>query len=237
MSRPVKETIACPHCGKEQEFVCWTSVNASLDKQLKEELVSGRLTTFVCQRCRTSSHVEYDVLYHDMDIPLMVWLKYPDKTGRVSTESATPGMFDLLDDNYTFRLGTSFQDFLEKIRIFDDGLDDFTIELLKLMVCIRKQIDITEPLYYHRTESSLLAGQLIVLVYPEGDELVEFRYSARKQLPSVQAIQEKVVSSIQAEKERWILLDRSYVLRVLEDSGMMTRLEWTDALHDEEWGP
>lgn len=162
MSRPIEQLVACPRCGHQASFTCWSSVNVSLDPRLKEQLLYGLLTTFVCSECDYKCPIEYDILDHDMGRPLMIWLKYPEEDGTVSLDPSADQMFDLLESNYRFRLVTSFQDLVEKIRIFDDGFDDVTIETLKLFVCIRELIDITAPFRYDRTEGSFLSGKSLV---------------------------------------------------------------------------
>ena len=36
MSRTNKETIKCPKCGKESEFVAWSSINTVLNPEMNQ---------------------------------------------------------------------------------------------------------------------------------------------------------------------------------------------------------
>lgn len=220
MSYPIDQTISCRKCGNQQKFTCWGSINTSVDPELKNKLFQGKLTTYVCNHCGAEGEVTYDILYHDMDSPLLLYLKYPDEDGQIYLDDEIEGMAGLLGDHYTFRTVPSFRELVEKVKIFDDGFDDFTIELLKLMVCLREGIDIVDPFYYERKEGLFPSGKTIVLVHSVGEELIEKRYSVNKQLSTVKEVQEKIMSLVPKESDRWICLDRRYVLRKMEQSGL-----------------
>ena len=72
MSSQHFEKITCPQCQKDSEFVMYDSVNVSLDPEDKEKIIDGSLFLFKCPECDAEVHVEYGVLYHDMDKQLMI---------------------------------------------------------------------------------------------------------------------------------------------------------------------
>ncbi len=57
MSMPDETMITCPACGNEQKFMIWNSVNASLNSDLKEKILSGELVDFCCDACGEKSRV------------------------------------------------------------------------------------------------------------------------------------------------------------------------------------
>ena len=45
MSMERKETVTCPECGQEQDFIVWHSLNGDLDPEAKQRLLDGTLFT------------------------------------------------------------------------------------------------------------------------------------------------------------------------------------------------
>jgi len=82
MSRSHQKTISCPNCGEQRGFTVWDSINVTVDPNLKQSLLNGELTTFVCNRCGEGANVTYDLLYHDMEKSLAIWLVENDDDER-----------------------------------------------------------------------------------------------------------------------------------------------------------
>lgn len=59
--------ITCPKCSTTQQMQVWSSVNARLDPQLKEEILQQRLNVFFCEQCDFRGAYDESLLYHDMD--------------------------------------------------------------------------------------------------------------------------------------------------------------------------
>src|SRR6266496_2023303 len=137
MSLSRQETIHCSACGAEQAFTLWGSINVTVDPKLKQRLLNGDLSTFRCARCGREEHVVYDFLYHDMEKSLAIWLKEKDDS---ESELAKKSFSDATGIK-TCRTVRTVHELYDKIRIFDDGLDDFEIELFKFTLCVRKGID------------------------------------------------------------------------------------------------
>ena len=128
MSRPNQTTVTCKQCGAQQPFTAWESLNVTLNPAEKEELLKGTLTRFTCAKCNWSAEVTYPLLYHDMEKQLMIWLwpapGEPDVRGMPFRSSMR---------DYKFRVVGSRIELVEKVFIFDAGLDDRVIEMMKLM--------------------------------------------------------------------------------------------------------
>jgi hypothetical protein len=127
MSSASKEKITCPKCQHQQKFVIWKSINVTLDPKLKEDLISGKLTGFVCERCGHTANVDYGTLYHDMENALLIQLCHGEQK---EDFSALGEMFQ----HYRIRVVSSRNQLLEKIFIFDAGLDDRMVEFFKLFL-------------------------------------------------------------------------------------------------------
>jgi len=224
VSRNHQETIGCSQCGNHQDFVVWDSVNVSVDPNLKKSLMDGDLTTFICSNCGNEAHVEFDCLYHDMDNSLAIWLKHPDADGLVSVDPRALEMFSSFMENYTRRIVTSFHELLDKIRIYDDGFIDYSIELLKLLICIREGIDIESPFYYSRIESSFLRQKSLEFVLATNEGFVERQYPLKQYLNSIKPLMPKVIAAAEEESEDWPYVNRSFMVRILEQTGLMRAL-------------
>ena len=225
MSRSYQETIACPSCGEGQPFIVWESVNVSVDPELKQSLLEGTLTTLRCRRCRHEAHIAYDCLYHDMGCSLAVWLKYQEADGMFSIDPAARAMFPSFVHNYTCRLVPSFHELVDKIRIFDDGFSDHTIELLKLLICIREGIDTCCSFHYAGVESSWLKGKSLVFALQSDQGFVEKKYPLKRYLDAVQPLVPRIAPIINNPSDEWPHVDRAYMLRALEACGLMRALD------------
>ena len=142
MSKHHKETITCPQCGKDDEFLIWDSINTVIDPEMKEKVRTGEAFRWVCPHCGNTATVNYTTLYHQMEDHVMIYLVHGDKTEAIH---ALQGLFHDKDGNlvesiirpdedYRNRVVGSMNEFREKIMILDAGLDDHVIELMKLFM-------------------------------------------------------------------------------------------------------
>lgn len=116
--------LVCPNCQKHFKGDIYSLMNVQLDQGIKEKVLSGTLFDFTCSHCHETFHVEYPCLYHDMDSKLMIQfvLENEDKP------------FQDIPSEYTYRIVDSYKSLIEKVLIFDSGLDDRYMELYKLVV-------------------------------------------------------------------------------------------------------
>ncbi len=134
MSSSAEQTIPCPRCRVPAPFLLWESVNATLNPELKEKLLSHELFRFACPACKQTSELVYPLLYHDQQQKLMVWLLIPDEHDEISLDRASLEMEKTALEGYRLRLVTTANTLIEKILIFDSGLDDRVIEFIKAML-------------------------------------------------------------------------------------------------------
>lgn len=133
MSSGNQVSLDCPNCRETQDVQVWASVNVTVDPQLKEPLFDRTLNSISCV-CGHTTEVAHDLLYHDMDLRFQVWLRYPEPDGTITLAAPILEAAQTIMDDYTFRVVRSRNQLIEKIQIFDDGLDDRVIELLKFMI-------------------------------------------------------------------------------------------------------
>lgn len=138
MSLESKEKITCPHCRNAGEITIWESLNASLDPDAKKALIDGSLMSYHCPACGERTNVAYDLLYHDMDKQVMIQLVNSDESEQNVADAFT-GMRNeegslQCGKEYRLRIVRSANELREKAYIFDRGLDDRAIELMKLII-------------------------------------------------------------------------------------------------------
>ncbi|SEK34078.1 CpXC protein [Pseudobutyrivibrio ruminis] len=138
MSLESVEIIDCPKCGKSSEFTIWQSLNTVLNPEMKAKVMDGSIFKFTCPHCQEVTNIQWDFVYHQMDDCLMINLCTEDD---VDEQIATidhirnDGFKELgvnPSEGYTNRIVTSQNDLREKIFIFDAGLDDHVIEMMKM---------------------------------------------------------------------------------------------------------
>lgn len=140
MSSERKEQIKCPKCGKNNDFTIWNSLNGDLNPEEKQQLIDGTLFNFKCSSCGYESDVFYNMLYHDMTNNTMVYLVDKDsveKTKKMMDE--TEIKIGIKMPKYRNRIVTAQNELREKAIIFENGLDDRIIEIIKLMYYINAE--------------------------------------------------------------------------------------------------
>lgn len=134
-----KMPVHCPDCFKESQATIYSSVNVSLYPSLKERLITGELLGWQCEGCGVRRLNAYPILYHDMTQGILIqWISTPYAPSSQSLAAALPSQwecrqFKALRSDYRFRVVREFDDLVEKIRIFDSGLDDRAIEWEKCL--------------------------------------------------------------------------------------------------------
>ncbi len=129
-----KTEVTCPKCGKKGPFTIWPSLNTTLNPDKKAEVLDGSLFMYECPACGCKAPVEYGFLYHQMDDKIMI---HVDKTMSSFEDRRVEDLMGMLSgSDYLIRVVPDTNSLREKIHIFDDGLDDRVIELVKVMILI-----------------------------------------------------------------------------------------------------
>lgn len=143
----------CPVCSEEYSFRAYSSINAAENPELKEKLMNGELFLKTCPHCFHRELIDNPLLYHDPDENLYI-VYY---NGELDAEIPEGG---------TGRLVNRVGDLIEKIKIFDAGLDDVVMELCKFITSqeMGKKVD----LKFFRFEG---ADNEIIMTYPENGQM------------------------------------------------------------------
>ena len=124
-------------CGHEFDALLWDSINVTEQQELKSRLLNGEINQIQCEKCKKRSYIEKHLLYHDVDKKLWVQM-FPrsdrSKWQELEEEHKEDLKKNSISKKYFFRLAFGQDELLEKVRIFDNGLDDRILELLKLKI-------------------------------------------------------------------------------------------------------
>ena len=144
----------CSRCGEEHALDIPQSVNAATQPELRDRVRNGELFTWTCPHCGTVNLLKVPFLYHDPAEHLMLVLT----DAPVNAEGVPEG--------YTGRQVRSVGDLIEKIKIFDAGLDDVIIEMCKYVTCqeLKKEV----PLKFVGTDG---ADGEMTFTYPEKGQM------------------------------------------------------------------
>jgi hypothetical protein len=153
VSKSELRTFDCPQCGNTIEKRAWESVNVTIDPHMRAEVLTGEIFDFACSSCGHSDSVRYNLLYNDMEREFMVWLIYPD-----SPDSSRKGLSlaSMIPGQFRMRTVENVNSLLEKIVVLEEGLDDVSVEVMKLEL--------------RRQESPNLEGADLMFIGQDQDE-------------------------------------------------------------------
>ena len=129
--------VQCPTCGHSQKYNYYGSINVTVDKELKKSVRDLSVFRVYCKHCGEKINVLHPMLYHDMDKNLQIWLL---PRGTTEEEKAVENKhFREIKSHpplpdYTTRLVATPFLLVDKVKVFDAGLDDRVIELCKIFM-------------------------------------------------------------------------------------------------------
>lgn len=171
--------MSCPQCGHIQTVGFYRSVNVTVSPELRETIFHTGLNIVNCDRCGARGFLPVPLLYHDMAHRFLILL---DSTHALTPNTehifeiftghgVVPDIFQgMLTDNgphYRMRVVRDYDRLLEKIIIFETGLDDRIIEILSCLISMRMLKD-REPLPLSVYFEDLAIAR-------DGEELLLFR--------------------------------------------------------------
>lgn len=128
MSTSMVKEIACPQCGASEKLTLYAGINVEDNPELKEKILDESLFDFRCERCGYGAQMAYPLVYHDQKAGYMIALYRTDSKGnKVEAGAAISGIIKRRVENLA--------ELKEKILIFDAGLDDVAVELVKNALC------------------------------------------------------------------------------------------------------
>ena len=122
----------CMKCHKKAPFYLHNSINVGIDPQDKEKVLDMSIFQYCCPYCG-NRHIEcYPVLYHDPENEIMIQVLWREEDFGQPVGKEQQEMIRIMGhDHYIRREVFGYWELIEKIRIFDAGLDDFAIAMMK----------------------------------------------------------------------------------------------------------
>ncbi|MBQ2237672.1 MAG: hypothetical protein II317_06185, partial [Clostridia bacterium] len=159
MSIVKEQEVKCLHCGETNKIKIWNSLNTNENPEAKECLLKGTLFNYKCKNCGEESTYCYKMLYHDMDKHIMIYYA-PTFQDREEAKKLLKKIDEI--GITTFRIVSDINSLIEKIIIFDNGMDDTIIEAIKEMDIQQLLIqfpdfNIKEVLFYTEDERFFLS--------------------------------------------------------------------------------
>ena len=140
MSLNSKQNVRCPKFDQVTEVTVWNSITVSDSADLKQDLLRGKVNMFSCPSCGHTALMPSPMLYHDEKKRLMISFSPCDDPvlkaqlfDNIQKTSKESGELSKLE-GYNLRFITDYNELLEKILIFDNGMNDKTVEVIKLMI-------------------------------------------------------------------------------------------------------
>ena len=143
--------VRCSACGAAYEVPAWRLVDGAADPGLKEAVKNGSLFVRECPECGKRELLSYPMIYRDEH--LLVCLS--DRNLGVEGLEGVRG-----------RLVPDVGSLIEKVKIFDAGLDDVPLEFCKFVT--RQELGKDVDLKFLRVDG---ADNDIIFTYPEKGEM------------------------------------------------------------------
>jgi hypothetical protein len=124
-----KVRVRCPACGVEQDGELVQSINTRSDAAVKRRLLAGELNVLACA-CGKRTQLAANVLFHDPDADYYCQVVPGDEAAMAEAAAA----FRAAGAAGTQRLVPSLNALIEKVKILDAGLEDWAIEMTKVLL-------------------------------------------------------------------------------------------------------
>jgi hypothetical protein len=121
--------ITCPGCGLDRDVRLVQSINTRSDAAAKQQLLAGKLNVFECA-CGRISQLAANVLFHDPDAEYYARV-IPGGDAELAQAAA---LFRASGATGRLRVVPSLNALVEKVKLLDAGLEDWAIELAKVLL-------------------------------------------------------------------------------------------------------
>ncbi len=165
-------TYTCSGCGARLTTSFHSGINVRTEPQLKESVRDGSLFVAECPYCGRRNLLRGQLLYHDPDERLMIWLLPDGDPAEERLESIEQQLNGL--EGYTLRRVPDAGTLIEKVNLHDAGLDDRVMEMCKYVTRMeltesRKDPSMADlPLKFFRIDGP---DNQITLTYPRDGKM------------------------------------------------------------------
>lgn len=132
MSLFKEEYLECPKCHGQVPFILHSSINVGVDPQDKANVLDLSIFQYHCPHCGNTDIVCHPLLYHDPVNGIWIQVYWREEDFGKPMEKALRDLIEIMGQkHYRRREVFGYWELIEKIRVFDAGLDDFAIALMK----------------------------------------------------------------------------------------------------------
>lgn len=205
--------LVCPSCDKPITFTAVGSVNADRRPDIRQDIIDEKFQILACDSCEHSFRLQPQFNY--LDVGNGQWiagLPALDLPGYLNAEDSVNDLFDVsygkkapkaaqeIGDALNVRLTFGWPAIREKIFAHEHGLDDVTLEMLKL------------DLLRHLPEAPLAQGTEMRLVAVVEDQLVfVWIDSSNEEVVQELNVQRAAYDAILANADAWTKLRANLV--------------------------
>lgn len=164
------DTGVCPYCKRRVQASYNKILNLSYRKDLQNKLNDDTLNTFTCLFCDNEFRYETELFAFDLQKKFAIMVNKKD-----SYENYSHLRSDIyrmvFGDDFKLRFVETCQEMAEKVRLFNLGLDDRVIEIIKQ----KHFSDIMDNLkeHYRFLVTDITDTELIFTLYDDHDKVVQ----------------------------------------------------------------
>lgn len=216
MSINSKQSVKCPQCGQMSDVTVWNSITAADSPDLKKDLLEGRVNIFCCPSCSHRALMPTPMLYHDETEKLIISFSPTNDPvlkqqlfENVKKSASESGELEKLS-GYNLRFVTDYNELLEKLLIFDNGLNDKAVEVIKLMI-LSQDIEKSEQRVCRF--GKLENGSLEFMIHDTAENNI---YTSSVPLESYNSVYESLIQSgMKPYSFDWEIVDPAYATRLV----------------------
>lgn len=126
--------MRCPGCDREHEQKLVQSINTRTEPEAKQRLLAGELNVLACA-CGRTVQLAATVVFHDPDADYWCQVCPGGEAAMADGELA----FRASGAGGTRRLVPSLNALIEKVKLLDAGLEDWAIEMTKVLLLASRE--------------------------------------------------------------------------------------------------
>ena len=141
--------VRCPACQLEHEVELVQSINAREDPDSKRRLLAGELNVLACA-CGRRTQLAAKLVFHDPDADYFCQVTPAGEVAEAALAFRAAGATG------TQRVVPTQNALVEKVKILDAGLEDWAVEMTKLLLLAADGGDLDRVMLFHGVDEAAL---------------------------------------------------------------------------------